>query len=587
MLVMLAALAARLGRCTPESERSLARQAEPADAAIARASRPRRAGRPDRARSPRGAECAPGAFQRCHQGDVWSEDSCGRLESKLDECGVQLCREGACEEPDAEPCREPLEGRCDGATVRLCYAGRALKLSCAEKGMRCRQGDEGAECAPELLREQRCAGPSRCEGGVLVRCEEGEQKRDDCRAQGAVCTSLPGASVPRCVRLVPGGAPADAAACDACGCPPSALGEQRCDGADEDGDSYVDEDLDCGPIPLRAVVVADASGETSFAREEIEAELLQLQRLSTGDEEAPLRFELLDFVVLREPSWLEMSTEEVQRAADDPRLHPAQPSFYVPVLFTDVLMADGQVPRAGASTLPNGFCGGAPRGPGPDVGIVAIAKGRSPTTLMHELGHFLGLCHTHEQSPALSSAVREQGALRACAPLCVSEGDGVCDTPPDPGPDACAYDAACQALCKDGARPETRNLMSYYTLCRGAFSSEQRRLVDHTLALRRGWHACLTRPCACAFEAPECPRGMGCRPHAADLAQGGHCVLAGTRPPGAPCSAHAACSADSLCLEDPSGQGHCVRICAGSAPRCACVPTSLGVQVCREDLGGV
>lgn len=586
LLVLFGALLA-LGiaprQCAPR-ERA-APQAAPTEAPreSTRAAPKKQAQKAAGARAGTSAACTPDAFQRCHQGDVWSEDSCGRVTHKLEECGVQLCREGACEEPDAEPCTDPAEGRCEGSMVRICHAGRAMRIDCAARGMRCVQGDEGAECAPELSREQRCVGSARCEGDVLMRCEAGARVRLDCREQGASCTTLPRASEPSCVKLLP--PTLESARCDACGCPASQVPEQ-CDGRDQDGDGWLDEELDCGPVPLRVVVVADANGNTAYAREDVEAELVQLaQLLESSDDEPNLRFSLLDFVVLREPSWLEMSEEEVQRAADDPRLHPALAEFYVPVLLTDVLFADGNVPRAGASTLPNGFCGGALRGAGPNVGLLALAKARSPTTLLHELGHFFGLCHTHEQSRGVGSAAREQSVLRACAPLCVSEGDGVCDTPPDPGPEGCLYDAACLALCSGGARPDTSNLMSYYTACRRRFSPEQLRLISHTLALRRAWHPCLTQGCACTFGAGECPVGMACRPHAAELSSGGHCALSGPRAPSAACQTHAQCSGESLCLGEGKGEsGQCVRVCAEAAPGCDCTPTNLGLRLCREDL---
>jgi hypothetical protein len=458
-----------------------------------------------------------------------------------------------------------------------------MRIDCAARGMRCRQGEEGAECAPELTREERCANAARCEGDVLLRCEAGARVRLDCREQGAVCTTLARTAEPLCVKLM--SPAAEGAACaDACGCPATRELEQ-CDGRDQNGDGLVDEALDCGPVPLRVVVIADASGATSHAREDVEAELLQLARLLDADDEPSLRFSLLDFVVLREPSWLEMSEEEVQRAADDPRLHPPHAEFYVPIVLTDVLLAAGGVPRAGASTLPNGFCGGALRGTGPNVGVIALSKARSPTTLLHELGHFFGLCHTHEQSAGMSKAAREATALRACAPLCTSEGDGVCDTPLDPGPERCLYDASCQVLCSGGARPDSANLMSYYTACRRRFSPEQLRLMTHTLALRRAWHPCLTQGCACTFGAATCPVGMACRPHSRELASGGHCALSGSRAPGAACQTHVQCSGESLCLGEGSSEpGQCVRVCAASAPGCTCVQTDLGLSFCREDL---
>ncbi len=532
--------------------------------------------------------CAPAAFLRCHEGDVWSEDSCGRLEDKVEECDLQLCREAACEEPDSEPCQEPAEGRCDGDVIRICYAGRAESIDCAARGLRCLAGEEGAECGPRLAPEERCSGPVRCEGDVLVTCVAEQRQRSDCRALGGVCAASPGGGSPRCLaraRTLP-----LAPDCGPCGCPPSSSGERACDGRDEDGDRQLDEGLSCGPVPIVAFVIGDDAGESSFARAELEQEIARANALlASAPDEPELSFNLADVVVLRAASLLDLSEREFTELAFDARVHPARTAFYVPVVFTDRLLADGEVPRLGVSTLPNGYCGGLQRGRSPPVGLVAIAKARAPTTLLHELGHFFGLCHTHDLTFGLqtvSDDPRRAGAL-LCGEPCRHEGDGICDTPLDPGPESCRFDAACRTLCQRGEVPDVVNLMSYYTPCRERFSPEQRRTIEHTLALRRAWHACLSAPCTCELGADECPAGMGCRP-GAELADKGRCALAGSRPPAAPCETHGECAGGALCVgEERSGKSRCARACkGGAAVGCTCVETNLGVGLCREDLGG-
>jgi hypothetical protein len=530
---------------------------------------------------------------RCHEGDVWSEDSCGRLESKIEECDLQLCREAACEEPDSEPCKEPAEGRCDGDVVRLCYAGRAENIDCARRGMRCLQGDEGAECGPLLRLEERCAGPARCVGEVLVACDAGRRERIDCRLLGGACERSSAGEAPRCVQhkklapLQPG--------CGPCGCPPSALGERACDARDEDGDGHVDEGLSCGPIPIVAFVIGDETGETSFSRDEVEAELSRANALLSLDarerdaaRESELTLVLADWIVLRVPGLLELSEPELNELAFDARIHPERDTFYVPMVFSDRLLAPGDVPRIGASTLPNGYCGGVQRGRAPPVGTIAIAKARAPTTVLHELGHFFGLCHTHDLTFGLQTVADDpaRAAALLCDEVCNHEGDGVCDTPSDPGPEACRFDAACRPLCVRGEAPDASNLMSYYTPCRERFTAQQRGIVEHTLALRRAWHPCLTRECACEPGADTCPPGMGCRPTSEALGKG-RCGLSGPRAPGAVCDTHAQCAAGALCLaEGKSGASRCARPCRASEAGCACTETNLGVSVCREDLGG-
>lgn len=542
------------------------------------------------ARKPGASSCAPGAFLRCHEGDVWSEDSCGRLEAKIEECELQLCREAACEEPDSEPCKEPAEGRCDGDVVRLCYAGRAESIDCARRGMRCLQGAEGAECGPLLSAEERCTGPVRCEGEVLIACNAGRRERVDCALLGGACERSSPSEAPHCVQhkklapLQPG--------CGPCGCPPGAQGEHTCDARDEDGDGYVDEGLRCGAIPLVAFVIGDESGETSFSRAEVEAEIARANVLLASGEregaEPELTLALADWMVLRAPQLLELSEQELSELAFDARVHPERDAFYVPLVFTDRLLAQGDVPRIGASTLPNGYCGGVQRGRAPPVGIVAIGKARAPTTVLHEIGHFFGLCHTHDLTNGLQTVADDPARAAAilCDEACNHEGDGVCDTPRDPGPESCRFDAACRPLCPRGEAPDALNLMSYYTPCRERFTPEQRRIVEHTLALRRAWHPCLTRACACEIGDDACPPGMGCRP-SGDALNKGRCSLSGPRAPRAACETHAQCADGALCIgEGKGGASRCARPCRAAAPGCTCTETNLGVSFCREDLSG-
>jgi hypothetical protein len=529
--------------------------------------------------------CWPGAFLICHEGDVWSEDSCGRVESKVEECDVQLCHDAACDEPDSQPCLESAEGRCDNEIVRSCYAGRAQSIDCAARGLRCVQGEEGAECGPLLEPGERCAGPLRCEGDVLLACLGGRRERIDCRLLGGRCEALSPTEPVRCVQHkipIPG-----AADCGACGCPASALGEQACDGRDEDGDGHVDEGRSCGPVPIIAFAIASDAGESNYSREEIEADIGRANVLLAAQPEEPeLRFELSELIVTRDASLLELSQQELSDVAFDARFHPPREAFYVPVVFTDQLFAPGEVPRIGASTLPNGYCGSVQRGRAPPVGIIAVSKARASTTLLHELGHFFGLCHTHERTFGLQSVAEDPARAVAmlCDAPCNHEGDDMCDTPPDPGPEGCRYDLACRPLCMRGEAPDAENLMSYYTLCRDHFSAQQRRTFEHTLALRRAWHPCLSKECPCELAGNECPLGMVCRP-STNAPNSARCMLAGPRAAGADCDAHAEC-AQGLCLEEANRKvSHCVRPCRASTSGCTCSETNLGFSMCREDTG--
>lgn len=552
--------------------------------------RPRTA--PRAAQEPGG--CEPDAAVRCHRGDVWSFDSCGQAQEKLEECENRACRGDTCDEPSSEPCDDPAEGRCDGDRVRMCQAGRPLTLDCRSKGLRCIYGDEGAECAPDVPAELRCSGARvRCEGEVLISCEQQRLTRTDCRALGARCLQLAGTTSPRCAALKP--LDLVRPECGPCGCVPQPGGaELACDGRDDDGDGLIDEGLDCGPVPVIAFIVTDAAGESSHASEDVSAELAAATRLFGREpRENGLSFVLQELIYLADPGLLDIDDREISKLANDPRVHPARDQFYVPVIFTDRVVAAGDVPKLGVSTLPNASCGGLQLGQGPDVGLVAVAKARAPTTVAHELGHFLGLCHTHgrEQgnAPIAVPAAGDpaSGVPTACRASCRDEGDGICDTPLDPGPPHCAYDLMCRAACESGAAPDATNLMSYYTECRSHFSDEQVALMQHTLALRRGWHRCFEAGCPCGVGADECPAGMSCKPMLIDGNQPTtRCGLDGPRPPGADCKQAVDCGRGSICVTDARrGLRRCARPCSSSSENCECVAAGTDLNVCLQDLG--
>ena len=579
-------------RDTSPAERALSQVTEPPPSPVAVAptrrphTPPAAANKPEPA--PTSSRCIPDAAEHCLGGDVWLVDSCGRPEEKVEECGDQGCRDDECEVPYTEPCDEPPEGRCDGDVVRLCTLGRPVAIDCARRGMRCGHGDEGAECKPIIPPEARCDGPARCEKDVLLRCLDGQEQRVDCSALRSKCLTLPGESAPTCVFTVT--QVTTAAGCGPCGCGTSNPHTETCDGRDENGDGLVDTGIDCGPVPVMAFIITGSGGETSHAREDVEHEIARVnQAFARTPLTAGLSFALSDVSYVADPALLTLDSSEVQALAHDTRVHPARDAFYVPIVFTDALLAGGDTPKPGLSTLPNGTCGGMQEGRGPEVGLVAVAKARYPTTVTHELGHFLGLCHTHDQQQGLPFSAynnAQTGRLTSCYATCRGEGDGICDTPYDPGPEECKYDGACQALCQVSASPDTENLMGYYANCRVHFSDQQMALMQHTLALRRGWHRCIGGACACDLSLSDCPTDMTCRPALLPTGEAStRCGFDGPRSATEDCQSAADCGGGTLCMSEQNGTQRCVRVCATSTSGCTCTPASKSLSVCVEDFG--
>jgi cysteine-rich repeat protein len=132
-------------------------------------------------------------------------------------------------------------------------------------------------------------------------------------------------------------------------------------------------------------------------------------------------------------------------------------------------------------------------------GFGAVVATADPQVVLHEVGHALGLSHTH----ACSGVPEGRGD-------CGATGDGLCDTPYDPGPawwgQRCVGEEAQRCApgceedeCSGGAMPDRRNAMSYYTGCRGVLSGEQRDLarcvLEHELAWLQATDECGSERC--------------------------------------------------------------------------------------------
>lgn len=523
--------------------------------------------------------CAPRADTRCVDGDAWWVDGCGVAYEVAQDCEAALCRDGACEPPPPRDCGgEPILGRCDGDVARGCEGGYPFAVDCAARGRRCVTTEEGPVCRPP---EDMCEpSPPRCDGDTLITCAEGRPRRTDCRSAGAICGRPPGRAFDACIQR---SAPVLPDGCDdACGCPGSERSEEICNGLDDDDDGFIDEALTCPPVDLVVLVVLDEDGEGAYERAEIDAEIERLGRFFAREDDYGLEFRLLEVVRLAAPQWRELEQEELgalAHAVEDIRAEP-----FVPIVLTERIIVDG-VPRPGLATVPNGECGGQRRipGPQPPLGLVALAKRHWETTLAHELGHFLGLCHTHGDHPAPIVAMDDD---EACADACTIDGDGLCDTPEDPGPDQCVVDAQCQAVCTEGGPPEPTNIMGYYPQCRAGFSEQQALLMRQTAARRRAWHRCIAGDgCPCQMVGSSCPEGMSCRRFVTDEGTVQRCAMDGPAVPGGVCKGSQDCSVGSVCIGQPDAESRCVRPCDDRTPGCRCVEVG-GVShpICIDDL---
>lgn len=102
-------------------------------------------------------------------------------------------------------------------------------------------------------------------------------------------------------------------------------------------------------------------------------------------------------------------------------------------------------------------------------------------TFAHEMGHYFGLLHTHEDFMGAENVTRDP--MNACFD-CDVDGDFLCDTPADPTLQlangsfivnaSCGYTGTGMDACGVAYSPDTRNIMSYTIgSCGNRFTADQ------------------------------------------------------------------------------------------------------------------
>ena len=108
--------------------------------------------------------------------------------------------------------------------------------------------------------------------------------------------------------------------------------------------------------------------------------------------------------------------------------------------------------------------------------IIIMKNGCTPndSSLVHEMGHVFSLMHTHGSSNAKMTSELVNGSN------CDTDGDGICDTPADPGLSSNKIDNFCGYIGNetdangDLFSPDTENIMSYSRkACRNHFTPQQ------------------------------------------------------------------------------------------------------------------
>ncbi|BDD04137.1 zinc-dependent metalloprotease [Aureibacter tunicatorum] len=119
------------------------------------------------------------------------------------------------------------------------------------------------------------------------------------------------------------------------------------------------------------------------------------------------------------------------------------------------------------------------------------------TTMIHEVGHFLALPHTFDQTGHGSNGQHYPNSPFAelvNGSNCATAGDKICDTPADPGANfsvpnwnrnTCAYTGNARDANGQVYTPDIRNIMSYYSGCQDRFTEQQYRKMEDALVVRK------------------------------------------------------------------------------------------------------
>lgn len=232
-----------------------------------------------------------------------------------------------------------------------------------------------------------------------------------------------------------------------------------------------------------------------------------------------IRSVMLDAQAFFRQASVELQEESLVRFTYD----ECKPSYEQSSHFTQTIQNNtpaGIVPIAFVSSIPT-TTSAFQIGGYADFGRIAVFGETSKTVVIHELGHFLGLAHTHDCRLG-----------REATESCSTAGDLFCDTPPDRGPrgvlkitrcnDSTQPDGSCDndgcglGSCDDGSRPNRDNFMSYYHCWPAQISNEQsdyiRCTLDNELTAFVSKDVACTGPrmqgCGkCGLESRECQNG--------------------------------------------------------------------------------
>ena len=141
------------------------------------------------------------------------------------------------------------------------------------------------------------------------------------------------------------------------------------------------------------------------------------------------------------------------------------------------------------SSSGSSLCGYTSFPPGPDRVMMKNSCAINGSTIVHELGHYLSLYHTHGPTNTGTTTELVNGSN------CSFAGDDLCDTPADPNlsglVSACQYTGTALDANGQSYVPDPTNIMSYsQKVCRTFLSAGQYNRANYSAINDRGYLSC-------------------------------------------------------------------------------------------------
>lgn len=206
-------------------------------------------------------------------------------------------------------------------------------------------------------------------------------------------------------------------------------------------------------MSITAHIVRRSNGSGGISEEVV---LREIERLSAAFAPANMAFEVCTFNYINDSKFFNLTK------FDEARLITYDIENTINIYFVNQISSAKEGRICGYTYYPT-----------KNLDNVFMANACVPqgTTLIHELGHFFGLYHTHEV---------QFGTELVSGANCTAAGDLICDTAADPGltasliSDACEFTGFVTDVFNTAYTPPVRNYMSYSRQrCRDSFTPEQ------------------------------------------------------------------------------------------------------------------